>query len=156
MNESNDKYSAAFETYGSLALEPSMNRLILIDGERDSGRNLSGEGTLADDARDHVKNQRIAGRSILAMAVVVVAFVLVTGVAGAILKANVVKSSLDNAKLTTVTVDSGSTVWGYASKCNVKGASTGEIAQWIEDANGIKQGKLVAGESLQLPNFEEQ
>ncbi len=90
------------------------------------------------------------------MAVVVVAFVLVTGVAGAILKANVVKSSLDNAKLTTVTVDSGSTVWGYASKCNVKGASTGEIAQWIEDANGIKQGKLVAGESLQLPNFEEQ
>lgn len=156
MNESNDKYSAAFETYGSLALEPSMNRLILIDGERDSGRNLSGEGTLADDARDHVKNQRIAGRSILAMAVVVVAFVLVTGVAGAILKANVVKSSLDNAKLTTVTVDSGSTVWGYASKCNVKGASTGEIVQWIEDANGIKQGKLVAGESLQLPNFEEQ
>ena len=154
MNASSNGYSTEFGTFGSLALDPDESRFVLIDGKLNVLRDFETSVSAPAESKESSKRLAVSRKSIFAMAVAVVTFVLAASIVSSALRANAIESSFEAATLSTVTVEPGSTVWGYASRCNVKGASTTEVANWIESRNGVKSGKLKVGESLQLPNFQ--
>lgn len=127
--------------YGSSAVKLDRPSLVLIEG----GANVR------DEPRDA---KPVPGRAPLAAVfagALVVLVLLAFGTLSQALASSQVASRLGAAPVATHVVRDGETVWSIAGECDFSDVSTKDVANWIEERNGLGDGMIYAGQRLDVP-----
>lgn len=142
------KYAAqdTYGTFGSLALAPEEPRLVVHEGLVSNNLSVS---------EDHTGTSASKAPASLVAVVSVVAVVVIAlcALVSQVQVTATVESAFESADVSTIYVGSGDTVWGIAEDCDVEGASTQDVVNWIESENGLDDSGLSVGQAIEVPNF---
>ena len=148
--------SYGYATDGSLALRPKSHTFVVIPGLAsdpvddwsEKGKDICGES-------EEVRSDRISPFSIAVIAAVVVVSVIAGSFGLHAAEAQRISNAFKGVRISRVVAEQVSSVWSYAELCKVKGVSTQEIADWIENNNDIGVNGLASGSEIVLPNYQD-
>lgn len=64
-----------------------------------------------------------------------------------------ISAAFEDVNVSYVYVTPGSTLWDYASDCDVSGVSTQELVDWIQASNHMESPNVAIGSRIKLPNY---
>lgn len=134
-------YQTSYSFDGSAALKADHRpNFTVIEGGKCKGVRMT---QMETDRREHLFVALFAILSVVA--------VMGLSLGVDLVRERTTAQALGSAPTATVRVVSGDTLWNIAEEHPVRGVSTQEVANWIEQENGLKSPSLVPGQSLIVP-----
>lgn len=149
------QFKPAYVIYGSLALE---------DCERDAGQGcvmplrqvntpVAAAARTERKEAPRTRTRRFSAAQVVAISLVTVLLLVALDLGIGVRRATQLEEAFDAASTTQVYVQPGGSVWSYASRCQVEGASTNDVVRWILETNHMDDSSIAPGDVLLVPNY---